>query len=189
MAKSTKRPSQNNRGGRAIGKNRASGAKSAEMKIVIDGWNSNLHFSACHTIPKHGKCERLHGHTYAVHATIWGALNEARLVLDFTEAKRALHKIIEELDHRVIVPTMSSSVRITKNKSRGEVEIAIGAKRYIFPREDVVFIAAKSSSAEDLSAYVLERFIGEASLSKNISAVEVGVDEGRGQGARVKKEL
>ena len=46
------------------------------MQIIIDGWDAGIKFSACHFIPGHDKCSRLHGHIYAIHAKIFGNQNE-----------------------------------------------------------------------------------------------------------------
>ncbi|RLF42165.1 MAG: 6-pyruvoyl tetrahydropterin synthase family protein, partial [Thermoplasmata archaeon] len=40
--------------------------------IEIDGWRANIRFSSAHIIPEYDKCGRLHGHTYAIHAKIYG---------------------------------------------------------------------------------------------------------------------
>ncbi|MGB9372190.1 MAG: 6-carboxytetrahydropterin synthase, partial [Halobacteriota archaeon] len=41
-------------------------AADRSMWIELDGWQAKLRFSACHFIPDHPKCGRLHGHTYAM---------------------------------------------------------------------------------------------------------------------------
>ncbi len=48
----------------------------------------------------HGKCERLHGHTYRMLVTIEGPVQANGLVMDFVEIKRIVkEKIIEKFDH------------------------------------------------------------------------------------------
>ncbi|MCR5621984.1 MAG: 6-carboxytetrahydropterin synthase QueD [Treponema sp.] len=59
-------------------------------------------FSAAHFLQDyHGKCERLHGHNYKVFAHARGStLDEGGMLLDFSELKKALRTVCEELDHR-----------------------------------------------------------------------------------------
>ena len=48
----------------------------------------------------HGKCEALHGHNYKVFVHVRGAaLNEGGMLLDFTQLKAALKKVLATLDH------------------------------------------------------------------------------------------
>lgn len=48
----------------------------------------------------HGKCESLHGHNYKVFVHVRGSqLNEGGMLLDFTELKAALKKVLARLDH------------------------------------------------------------------------------------------
>ena len=59
-------------------------------------------FSAAHFLQDyHGKCERLHGHNYKVFAHAKGSrLDPGGMLLDFSELKKALRSVCEELDHR-----------------------------------------------------------------------------------------
>ena len=59
-------------------------------------------FSAAHFLQDyHGKCERLHGHNYKVYAHARGSqLDSGGMLLDFSELKKALRTVCEELDHR-----------------------------------------------------------------------------------------
>lgn len=59
-------------------------------------------FDSAHFLPKyHGKCEKLHGHTYKLHVTISAPVNpEDGLALDFGEIKKIVQdKVLEKLDH------------------------------------------------------------------------------------------
>ncbi|MCC7175778.1 MAG: 6-carboxytetrahydropterin synthase QueD [Bryobacterales bacterium] len=61
-------------------------------------------FAAGHSLRNyHGKCEKIHGHNYKVRVTLEGeTLNEAGLLVDFTELKRLLHSVVERLDHEYL---------------------------------------------------------------------------------------
>ena len=60
------------------------------------------HYDSAHFLRNyHGKCERLHGHRYEVEAAFaYEELGPGGMALDFTEAKRHLRAICDELDHQ-----------------------------------------------------------------------------------------
>jgi 6-pyruvoyltetrahydropterin/6-carboxytetrahydropterin synthase len=152
------------------------------MYLSIDGWKSNFTFSACHTIPAHKKCSRLHGHTYAVHARVHGKQGKSGMIVDFAVVKDAMRKIVDELDHRVLLPKKG----VVKEKN--EVTIIEDGKRYVFPETDVALIDVPSLTAENLAKYVLEKICREIK-NENISEIEIGISEGWGQDAWVSKRL
>jgi 6-pyruvoyltetrahydropterin/6-carboxytetrahydropterin synthase len=150
--------------------------------LRFDGWKLNLHFSAAHCIPFHEKCERLHGHQYAVHMEIEGELDkETGWVVDFTNAKKALKEIAGELDHRVLIPTGKG--RVTHEVTEQTVVMGIMDKRYTFPREDCVLLDIPTTTAEHLAAYILNQLVKRVDFPVTVHGVRVGVDEGYGQGA------
>ena len=58
-------------------------------------------FAAGHALRNyHGKCENVHGHNYRCQLTLEGAeLDSVGLLVDFVELKRALHTVIDRMDH------------------------------------------------------------------------------------------
>ena len=59
-------------------------------------------FAAGHALRNYkGKCENVHGHNYRCQVSIAGAeLNEIGLLVDFVELKKALHAVIDRMDHQ-----------------------------------------------------------------------------------------
>jgi 6-pyruvoyltetrahydropterin/6-carboxytetrahydropterin synthase len=155
--------------------------------IYIDGWKSNICFSSAHIIPDYEKCGRLHGHTYAVHVKIVGEPDKKGIIMDFSLLKDILKKIVNELDHRILIPEKSSLVTIKKEEK--SIKMVTLKKQYILPMEDCILLPIDSTSAENLAHYILNRALEKITASKRIKSVEVGVDEGLGQGARVTKIL
>lgn len=155
--------------------------------ITIDGWRSNIRFSSAHIIHEYNKCGRLHGHTYAINVKIFGKPDDKGIIIDFTLLKDSLKKIISILDHRILIPEKSSIVKIEKQKEN--VKISTIEKSYSIPLIDCVFLPIKSTSAENLAAYILEKVLDDIDFPNTIKSVEIGVDEGFGQGACVEKEL
>lgn len=60
------------------------------------------HYDSAHFIRDYnGKCERLHGHRYEVEAAMgFEDVGDGGIAYDFTEAKRHLRRITDELDHQ-----------------------------------------------------------------------------------------
>lgn len=156
------------------------------MRIAIDGNYSGIRFSASHFIPGHDKCGRLHGHSYVLHLVLHGDMGDNGMIMDFVDLKRALKNMVEELDHRVLLPGRSPSVKIEQGS---EVEVLAGSKRYVFPLEDVAILDVVQCSAEGMASLMLERLIDEIVFTPNVHMIEVGLDEERGQTAWASKEL
>ncbi len=156
------------------------------MRIAIDGNYSGIRFSASHFIPGHDKCGRLHGHSYVLHLVLHGDMGDNGMIMDFVDLKRALKNMVEELDHRVLLPGRSPSVKIEQGS---EVEVLVGSKRYVFPLEDVAILDVVQCSAEGMAGLMLERLIDEIAFTPNVHMIEVGLDEERGQTAWAGREL
>jgi 6-pyruvoyltetrahydropterin/6-carboxytetrahydropterin synthase len=153
--------------------------------IYIDGWKTNIRFSSAHIIPEYEKCGRLHGHTYAVYVKVSGKYDKNGIIMDFSALKRILKKITDNLDHKILIPEKNNTVKIQKDSE--SVKISFHGKEYLFPSGDCVFLPIDSTSAENLSTYILEQFLDQISIAKNIDSIQLGVDEGFGQGARIIK--
>ena len=59
------------------------------------------HYDAAHFLRRyHGKCERLHGHRYVVEAALQTeTLDDGGMAYDFSDLKRELRALANELDH------------------------------------------------------------------------------------------
>lgn len=69
-------------------------------------------FSAAHNLRQYrGKCEQLHGHNWQVEA-VFGAsmLDRAGMVVDFKIARRRLHDVLKQFDHRYLNKTAYFSI-------------------------------------------------------------------------------
>ena len=94
------------------------------MWIELDGWQAKLRFSACHFIPDHPKCGRLHGHTYAMSATIVGAQIHD-FVMDFEDLKKDVAEICEALDHKILLASRDADVQIQTTRA-GDIAVTVG---------------------------------------------------------------
>jgi 6-pyruvoyltetrahydropterin/6-carboxytetrahydropterin synthase len=158
------------------------------MEVRVDGWSVGARFSVSHYIPMHKKCGRLHGHTYAVSCLFRGDISsEDDMVLDFISVKRTLRTLSEDLDHRVLVPTKNPHSTVSEEGSNVLVEVH--GKRYSFPKEDVKLLPIPSTTAERLAEWFLDELVQQIELPPNVSEVELGIEEGQGQGAWASRTL
>lgn len=155
------------------------------MRLEINGWSSKITFSATHVIPGHAKCGRLHGHDYAINASIEGDIGPDGVIMDFISVKEFLRGIAAELDHLVLIPKHDPGVKIDKDT----VRYVMGEKEFVFPKSDCILLDIRVTSAETLAEFVLQRVLDKVRFPKNVKMIEIGVDEGKGQGAWTGKEF
>lgn len=160
-----------------------------ESRLLIDGWKTGIRFSACHVLLRHDKCSRIHGHSYAVHLDIRGSLDENHMLADFGKLKKTIRKMADDLDHRALVPTDNKDIMVDLESQPGNVVIDMQGKVYSFPETDVVLLPVPTTTVEELSKYLLDRFLDEVEIHDGITRVSIGVDEGAGQGAWSTKKL
>lgn len=157
------------------------------MKLKLDGWELGITFSACHFLPGHSKCNRLHGHNYAMHLHVTGEPDGTGIVHDFVELKRAMKSAVDEMDHCVLMPGKSKVMKLEHEGT--QINVSFGDKSYSFPEGDVKILDLEVVSAEMLAIYALDTVLGRLKLGANITKVKVGIDEGNGQGAWASREL
>jgi 6-pyruvoyltetrahydropterin/6-carboxytetrahydropterin synthase len=155
------------------------------MRLEINGWSSKITFSASHIIPGHEKCGRLHGHDYAINAKIEGEIGSNGVIMDFISVKEFLRGVAAELDHRVMIPRKDPRVDVSKN----QVRYRLKDKEFLFPLGDCIMLDIEVASAETLANFVLQRMLEKVRFPKNVTRIEIGVDEGRGQGAWIGQDL
>jgi 6-pyruvoyltetrahydropterin/6-carboxytetrahydropterin synthase len=76
--------------------------------------NVSTHFDAAHFLSGHpGRCRNIHGHRWEVVASLSSALkiggDSDGMVIDFGEAKKILHSVVDRFDHTLIFETGSLS--------------------------------------------------------------------------------
>lgn len=139
-----------------------------------------LVFSAAHFITFAGNiCERLHGHNYRVMAELQGPLDENYYVFDFIQLRDALHQLVLELDHRVLLPTRHRQIAVTTEGE--EVTARFESRRWVFPREDCILLPVENTTAEQLACYLGQRLLQKIGDTAQLTRIEVGVDENQGQ--------
>ena len=143
-----------------------------------------LVFSAAHFITYNDDvCERLHGHNYRVTAEVYGPLDENHYVIDFVALRDALHRIVLELDHRMLLPTDHERIHVAAGES--EVLVTFADRRWIFPRDDCLLLPVANTTSELLAKYIGQKLLQEmkdAGISRP-SRLRIHLDENHGQGA------
>ena len=156
------------------------------MHIHIDGWKQHLCFSAAHYIPQHHRCSILHGHTYVISCTIYGTPDpNTQMIIDFNTLKKILRKLLEPLDHHILIPDQHSSV----TKKNHHIIINNNDKTYTIPEQDCILLPIISTTAEHLARYLLHQLIKQLSDPHNIQKINLQIDEGLGQSATAEQTL
>ncbi len=149
-----------------------------------------LVFSAAHFITYNGNvCERLHGHNWRVAVEVEGALDANGYVFDFIALRDATHKLVLDLDHRMLLPTQHPAIQVTADEV--EVTVRFEERRWIFPREDCVLLPVANTTAELIGdwiagqlADVVARYPGQF-----VRLLRVDVEENFGQWASCEHAL
>ena len=143
-----------------------------------------LVFSAAHFITFGGStCEQLHGHNYRVAAEVQGPLDADLLVVDFIWLRDALGRILEELDHRVLLATENPTLDVAVGGR--EVEVTFADRRWVFPKTDCVLLPVGNATAEMLARHIGRRLIGEleSQTGSRPELLRIEIDECHGQSA------
>ena len=156
----------------------------ADEQYRVRVTKDHLVFSAAHFITFNGNiCERLHGHNWRTAVEVAGPLDENQYVFDFIALRDALQAIVNELDHRVLLPTEHPLIRVTAGER--EVEARFEERRWLFPREDCVLLPVANTTAERIAHWIglqlLEQIRGYQ--NSRINSLRVEVEENFGQWA------
>lgn len=150
-----------------------------------------LGFAAGHFITYGGRCEMLHGHNYRVRVELAGELDADAYVIDFGVVKRIMRVLVDELDHRMLLPTENPHLELEETETSIRVRYRDSGKEYVFPRAEVVLLPIPNTTAEMLARHLaggLKRELAEIG-ARNLSAMTVEVEESFGQAASYREEL
>ncbi len=143
-----------------------------------------LVFCSGHFISYEGdRCERLHGHNYRTAVEVEGELDANRYVFDFIALKALTKAIIDELDHRMMLPTGNPYILVEVGER--SVHVRYREREWLFPRGDCVLLPIENTTAELLARYVAGRLVEGLERQHNYrpSVVRVEVEENIGQSA------
>jgi 6-pyruvoyltetrahydropterin/6-carboxytetrahydropterin synthase len=151
-----------------------------------------LVFASAHFITFRGhQCESLHGHNYRVGVAVEGAVDaECLFVLDFSVLKQITRRLVDEIDHKVILPTRNPKLAFHEDGDRIAVDY-FGKPTYVFPRTDCALLDIQNSTAEMLAQYLGTRVRDELVRSgyTHLTLLELEVEENYGQSATFRQAL
>jgi 6-pyruvoyltetrahydropterin/6-carboxytetrahydropterin synthase len=155
-------------------------------KFKVHVTKDYLVFCSGHFITYHGdQCERIHGHNYRVAVEVEGPLDENHYVFDFVALKELTRGVTDELDHRMLLPTLSSLVTLSEDGPNWLVRY--GDRRWSFPRDECALLPIENTTAERLADYIGAR-LRESLVAGGMGlpdVMRVEVEECFGQSAEV----
>ena len=159
----------------------------AEYKIVVE--KDYLVFACGHFITYTDTCETLHGHNYRARVELEGELGENGYVWDFVSLKRLMRRLVDELDHRMLLPLQNTALRLSEQGDG--IEVLYKDARYVFPKRDVVLLPIQNTTAEMLARYLAGRVREELRREEGgrIHALVVEVEESFGQSAWCRERM
>lgn len=165
-------------------------APHAEFRVSVS--KDNFVFASAHfiTFPGH-RCEPLHGHNYRTRVAVEGGLDpDAHYVLDFSELKRLMRRLTDEIDHKVLLPLQSAEVTVSQQGDSVGVAVQ-GKPRYLFPAGECALLPVPNTTVEMLARYLAGRVKTElvATGAVHLTAIEVEVEENFGQSATYRESL
>lgn len=151
-----------------------------------------LVFASAHFITFRGhQCETLHGHNYRVGVAVEGTVDsETLFVLDFSVLKQIARRLVDEIDHKVLLPKQNPKLSYREEGQRIAVDY-FGEPTYVFPRADCALLPIPNSTAEMLAQYLGSRVRDELASAgyRHLDLLEVEVEENYGQSATWREAL
>ncbi len=151
-----------------------------------------LVFASAHFITFRGhQCESLHGHNYRVGISVAGSLDdESFFVVDFSVLKKIVRKLVDQIDHKVLLPTENTKLGYREVGDMLHVDY-FGKPTYVFPRSDCALLPIQNSTAEMLAEWLAVNTKKELEKEglRHLTEMELEVEENFGQSATYKMSL
>ncbi|MFW9903611.1 MAG: 6-pyruvoyl tetrahydropterin synthase family protein [Candidatus Thorarchaeota archaeon] len=145
-------------------------------------------FSACHFLVGFGKCERLHGHNYAVIVNLRYSHDDLSSAINFRLVNAAIQRELKQLDQKILLPDDSSVIKIHSSLEGKNWDIIVNNdKTYSFPKQDTIILKRiKQTTTESLAFYLHQKLC--TWLQKDhpdiISTLDITVAENFGNQAK-----
>ena len=126
-----------------------------------------------HRLPLHeGGCRNVHGHSYRMHVSVTGELDENGMVVDYFDLREIVDPLIERIDHAFLCDTSDTDMLAFLEKHE--------MKRVIvnFP-----------STAENIARWLLDQVVEPLQRYKNLKTIAVRLHETERTYAEVKFEV
>ena len=149
-----------------------------KVRVIKD----HLVFCSGHFISYEGdRCERLHGHNYRTAVEVEGGLDANWYVFDFIALKRHAKSVVDDLDHRMMLPTKNPLILV--EPSAKSVHVRYRDREWLFPCDDCVLLPIENTTAELLARYIGQRLLTilEEKHRFRPEVLRVEVEESHGQ--------
>ncbi len=158
--------------------------KTDNRSTTLELQKGNLSFSAAHfTIFSETEREMLHGHDYHVYIALSYRLNEYGLNFDYRLYKAKSQKIIQQVDHRLLIAEYSKYLNI---QEEGEYyQVIFNQDRMLFLKKEVVLLPLHNITLEELSQWFLTQFTKDTEQleTHQIDDVTIKIHTAPGQSA------
>jgi len=140
-----------------------------------------LKFSAGHfTIFSATERERLHGHNFAVSASIVAPVGDNGLCFSYGEFKQKLQSLCEKLDEYLILPEMSPYLEIEKKAH--EYLVRFNGEEMRFLVSDTLVLPIRNATVEEFASYLLDQLMQDSDIKHyDVRQIEMKVSSGPGQ--------
>jgi 6-pyruvoyltetrahydropterin/6-carboxytetrahydropterin synthase len=115
---------------------------------------------------------------------------ETLFVLDFSVLKQIARKLVDEVDHKVLLPQHNPKLAFREEGNRITVDY-FGEPTYVFPRADCALLPISNTTAAMLAQYLGTRARDELARSghRHLTLLEMEVEENYGQSATWREAL
>ena len=133
---------------------------------------------------KDGSREPLHGHNYRVQVRGNALDLDDDMVFDFLNIKPIVRKICDSLDHKLLIPTKNSHLRID-HQGKNYIFTTRDESVFSIPQTDVLLLPIENTSAERIAEYlafqIKDKVFEEYQFT--FKELEIEVEETPGQAA------
>jgi len=163
-----------------------------QSRFRVEVSKDYLVFASAHFITFRGhQCESLHGHNYRVGVAVEGTVDpETYFVLDFSVLKQITRQLVDQIDHKVLLPTQNPKLAFREDGDRLAVDY-FGKPTYVFPRSDCALLPIQNSTAEMLAQHLGTQVRDELNARgyRHLTLLELEVEENYGQAATYREAL
>lgn len=159
-------------------------SESYRVRVTKD----HLVFAAAHFITiGDDLCERIHGHNWRVAVEVTGPLDENQYVFDFIALRDAAQKIVDELDHHVLLPDRHPQLKL--HRGDREVEVTYKDRRWVFPADECYIFPMQQTTAELIARWFSGRLyeLIQPAGADQLATLQVDIEENFGQWASYTK--
>lgn len=148
----------------------------------IEIHKQDMKFSAAHfTVFSATERERLHGHNFAVRASVRAPVGDDGMCFSYAELKTRLRDYCAALDEYLLLPERSPHLTVEAVDEYYRVHFA--GEVMTFLQRDTRLLPIRNTTVEEFSAYLLQCLLDDREFVRahGIQAIRIRVSSGPGQ--------